>query len=243
MTVGAEASLGTLAPLATVPRHVAIIMDGNGRWALARGLPRLEGHRAGTENIRPIVEACAELGIQALTLFAFSTENWKRPASEIEGLFSLLAAVIERETEELHRNGIQIRHLGSLDNVPPDLAESIRKAVARTQANSQLIVSVAFNYGARAEIVHAVQAIIRAGIPPDQVTEDHVNAYLYTASLPELDLVIRTAGEMRLSNFLLWQAAYAEYWSTPDCWPDFSRQHLQAAVADFARRQRRFGSL
>ncbi|MBI4491239.1 MAG: di-trans,poly-cis-decaprenylcistransferase [Chloroflexi bacterium] len=234
---------GALAPLTVVPQHVAIIMDGNGRWARERGLPRLEGHRAGTANIRRTVEACAEFGIKVLTLYAFSTENWKRPPAEVRGLFALLGEVIDRETEELHRNGAQIRHLGSLADIPESLAARVRHAVEYTRGNSRLVVNVAFNYGGRAEIVHAVQRVIEAGIPADQVTEELLASHLYTASLPDPDLVIRTAGEMRLSNFLLWQAAYAEYWSTPTYWPDFGPEHLHAALYAYGARQRRFGSL
>jgi undecaprenyl diphosphate synthase len=231
------------APLTVVPQHVAIIMDGNGRWARARGLPRLAGHRQGTENIRRIITACVEMGIKVLTLYAFSTENWKRPPDEVMGLFRLLGEVIDRETAALHRNGVQIRHVGSLDDIPETLARRVQRAVALTRENNRLILNVAFNYGGRAEIVHAVRQIILAGIPASEVTEEVISAHLQTSSLPDPDLVIRTAGEMRLSNFLLWQAAYAEYWSTPVFWPDFDPDHLYAALSDYAARQRRFGSV
>ncbi len=225
----------------TVPQHVAIIMDGNGRWARERGLPRVYGHRAGTENIRRIVEACVEHGIKVLTLYAFSTENWFRPQDEIEGLFGILAEVIDRETMSLHRNGVRLRHIGSLDGLPPELRQRVRHAVGLTRDNERLILNVAFNYGGRAEIVRAVRRMVEDGVRPEEVTEERLAAYLDTAGLPDPDLIIRTAGELRLSNFLLWQAAYAEYWSTPVYWPDFGKEHLAQALEDFRLRKRRFG--
>jgi len=228
-------------PRERVPRHIAIIMDGNGRWARERGLPRLAGHRAGTENIRRIVESCVEAGIEVLTLYAFSTENWQRPAEEVRGLLHLLGEVIERETAELHRNGVRILHAGSLEGVPETLAQRIRDAVALTRENTRLTLNVAFNYGGRAEIVHAVRRLISEGVRPEEVTEERLSRALYTGGLPDPDLIIRTAGEMRLSNFLLWQAAYSEYYCTPVYWPDFGRDHLFQALSDYARRQRRFG--
>jgi undecaprenyl diphosphate synthase len=229
--------------LATVPAHVAIIMDGNGRWARARGLQRLAGHRAGTENIRRIIEGCVELGVEILTLFAFSTENWRRPADEVNGLFEILGDVIDRETEDLHRNGVRLRHLGRLEGLPTALQARVRYAVDLTQHNTRLTVNVAFNYGGRAEILEAARRILRDGIQPDALDEETFGSYLYTAGMRDPDLIIRTAGEMRLSNFLIWQAAYAEYWSTPLCWPDFGKEQLEQAVRDFAGRERRFGSL
>jgi undecaprenyl diphosphate synthase len=226
-----------------IPGHVAIIMDGNGRWAGERGMERLEGHRAGTENIRRIIEGCVELGVEILTLFAFSTENWRRPATEVSGLFEILAYVIDRETEELHRNGVQLRHLGKLDGLPQVLQERVRYAVDLTRNNSRLIVNVAFNYGGRAEILEATRRLLRDGVDPDTLDEATFSSHLYTGGLRDPDLIIRTAGEMRLSNFLIWQAAYAEYWSTPLYWPDFGKAELEQAVRDFGNRQRRFGSL
>lgn len=226
-----------------VPHHVAIIMDGNGRWARARGLPRIAGHRAGTEAFRAVVRAAIEFGVRHLTMFAFSTENWKRPQSEVRGLFQLLESVIERHLDELDANGIRLRHIGWLDGVPAHLAEAIRRAIERTQGNDRLMVNVAFNYGGRAEIVRAVQRIIRDGRAAEEIDEALVASYLETAGIPDPDLVIRTAGEMRLSNFLLWQSAYAEIYSTPTLWPDFGREDLAAAIRDYARRERRFGSL
>jgi undecaprenyl diphosphate synthase len=229
------------APPETVPTHVGIIMDGNGRWANRRGLPRLAGHNAGTENVRRITIACADAGVEVLTIYAFSTENWRRPADEVFGLMRLLAQRIDREAAELHRNNVRIRHIGELEGIQPRLAERVRAAVALTRENTGLVLNVAFNYGGRQEIARAVQRIMNAGIPAEDLTEELIDQYLDTAGLPDLDLVIRTGGEMRLSNFLLWQAAYAEYYSTPICWPDFGREELYQAFAEFGRRVRRFG--
>jgi undecaprenyl diphosphate synthase len=226
---------------AKVPRHVAIVMDGNGRWAQARGLSRAEGHQAGTENIRPILRAAVELGIEVLTIYAFSTENWRRPQSEVEFLFSLIGEVIRRETEELNRNGVRVRHIGFTDNVPSDLAASIAEAVALTAHNDRITLNVAFNYGGRAEIVDAVRRAVRDGVDPLALNEDTLDRYMTTAGQPDPDLIVRTGGEMRLSNFLIWQAAYAEYYSTPTFWPDFGRDDLVAAVEAYGQRQRRFG--
>ncbi|MFN8637044.1 MAG: polyprenyl diphosphate synthase [Chloroflexota bacterium] len=229
--------------LAAVPRHVAIIMDGNGRWARERGQERLVGHRAGTENIRTIIEGCVELGIEILTLYAFSTENWRRPATEVNGLFEILAAVIDKETEDLHRNGVRLRHLGRLEGLPTTLQERVRHAVNLTRSNTRLIVNVAFNYGGRDEILEAVRRALRDGIRPEDLDEATFSSYLYTEGMRDPDLIIRTAGEMRLSNFLIWQAAYAEYWSTPLYWPEFGKKDLERAVREFGGRERRFGSL
>jgi len=229
--------------LAAVPAHIAIIMDGNGRWAKERGLPRLAGHRAGTENIRTIIHGCVEFGVQYLTLYAFSTENWRRPQHEVTGLMTILGEVIDRETQELHRNGVRLRHLGRLDGLPPRLQERVLYAVDLTRHNERLTVNVAFNYGGRAEIVEAARRLLRAGLSPDEVDERTFSSYLYTAGVPDPDLIVRTAGEMRLSNFLLWQAAYAEYYSTPCYWPDFGKEELAQAIREFARRERRYGSL
>ncbi len=229
--------------LAAVPAHIAIIMDGNGRWAKQRGLPRLAGHRAGTENIRKIIEGCVEYGVRYLTLYAFSTENWRRPPHEVTGLLTILGEVIDRETEELHRNGVRLRHLGCLDALPPRLQERVLYAVDLTRHNDRLMVNVAFNYGGRAEILEAARRMIRDGIAPDAVDERTFSSYLYTDGVPDPDLIVRTAGEMRLSNFLLWQAAYAEYYSTPRYWPDFGKEELAQSIREFARRERRYGSL
>jgi undecaprenyl diphosphate synthase len=226
-----------------VPAHVGIIMDGNGRWASRRGLPRLAGHHAGTENVRRITMACADAGVDVLTIYAFSTENWRRPADEVFGLMRLLAQRIDIEAAELHRNNVRIRHVGALEGIQPGLADRVRAAVELTRANTGLVLNVAFNYGGRQEIARAVQRVMALGVPPEAVTEQLIDQHLDTAGLPDLDLVIRTGGEMRLSNFLLWQAAYAEYYSTPVCWPDFGREELYQAFAEFGRRVRRFGGL
>ena len=244
MVQASTSSAGHTAPWeSVVPTHVAIIMDGNGRWAAERGLPRTEGHRAGTENIRRIIETCVECGVKVLTLYAFSTENWQRPFDEIEGLFALLSEVIDREAAQLSAKGARIRHLGTLDQVPPSLALRIQSAVEETAHNDRLVLNVAFNYGARGEIVRAVQRIVAQGIPLEEIDEDLISANLDTSGLPDPDLIIRTAGEVRLSNFLLWQAAYAEYWSTDVCWPDFGVEKFREALAEYSRRRRRFGGL
>ncbi|HEU5318726.1 MAG TPA: polyprenyl diphosphate synthase [Chloroflexota bacterium] len=224
-----------------VPHHVAIIMDGNGRWAARRGQPRLFGHRAGTNNLRRVLEAAVQAGVGIVTIYAFSTENWDRSREEVSGLLRILGEALAREAPRLHKNGVQIRHLGSLEGVPDGLAGRIRDALELTRHNDRLILQVAFNYGGRAEIVEAVRRIIREGIPAAAVDEDLISSYLYTAGLPDPDLIIRTAGEMRLSNFLLWQASYAEYYSTPTFWPDFDEAELQRALDEYASRDRRFG--
>jgi undecaprenyl diphosphate synthase len=230
-------------PATAVPTHVGIIMDGNGRWANRRGLPRLPGHHAGTENVRRITIACADAGVDVLTIYAFSTENWRRPADEVFGLMRLLAQRIDQEAAELHRNNVRIRHMGELEGIQRRLADRVRAAVELTRSNTGLILNVAFNYGGRREIARAVQRIVAEGVAPEAITEEVIDRHLDTAGLPDLDLVIRTGGEMRLSNFLLWQAAYAEYYATPICWPDFGRAELYGAFAEFGRRARRFGGL
>lgn len=227
--------------LTKIPRHVAIIMDGNGRWAQARGLPRLAGHRAGTENIRRVLEGCVEYGVKILTIYAFSTENWQRPEDEVRGLMRILEEVIQKEVKELNEKGVCIRHLGRLDGLSPRLQRQIQKAVELTRENSRLILNVAFNYGGRAEILDAVRGLIRDGISPEDIDEELFSRYLYTAGLPDPDLIIRTAGEMRLSNFLLWQGAYAEYYSTPTYWPDFDKEELHRALLAYSQRERKFG--
>jgi len=225
------------------PRHIAIIMDGNGRWARARGLPRLAGHRAGTENIRRLVAECAELRVDCLTLYAFSTENWSRPVHEVRGLMRILGEYIDRETNRLHEQGVRIRHLGRLDGLADELRRKIVAAVDLTRANTRLTLTVALTYGGRAEIVDALRAIVAAGIAPEAIDERCVAAHLGAADLPDPDLIIRTSGERRLSNFLIWQAAYSELWSTPIYWPDFGPEHLRAAIQEYCRRERRFGGL
>ncbi len=228
-------------PLASVPRHVGIIMDGNGRWARRRGLPRVVGHRQGTENLRRVLRAAVEFGIEILTLYAFSTENWGRPEEEIQGLLSILRHVIDEEVPKLHEEGVRLRHVGRLDRIPSDLQVRIQEAIDLTMDNDRLVVNVAFNYGGRAEIVDAIRAMLAEGAGPEDVDEAFVSEHLYTAGQPDPDLIIRTSGEMRLSNFLVWQAAYAEFYATPTLWPDFGKDELYAALDDFNQRQRRFG--
>lgn len=230
-------------PIIKVPVHVAIILDGNGRWAKERGLPRLEGHRAGTENIRQVLEGSVEFGLKVLTIYAFSTENWGRPREEIEGLLRILGDVIHKETKKLHEQGVQLCHLGELAGLPEQLQKAIRDAIELTKNNNRIILNVAFNYGGRAEIVRAVRQLLRERVDPDKVDEWLLSRYLYTAGLPDPDLIIRTAGEMRMSNFLLWQSAYAEYYSTPVYWPDFNKEELRKALVAYGQRQRRFGRL
>ncbi len=226
-----------------IPTHVAIIMDGNGRWATARGLPRVAGHRAGTENLREIIRAAVEIGIKYLTIYAFSTENWARPKEEIHGLMNILAEVIDRELQELHKEGVQLRHLGHLEGLKPALRRKVLDAVALTKNNDRLILNVAFNYGGRDEIVCAVRSIIRKGLKPEEITEETFCEHLFTAGLPDPDLIIRTSGELRISNFLIWQAAYSEWHITPTLWPDFGKEDLRKAVEEFSSRERRFGRI
>jgi len=226
-----------------VPSHVAIIMEGNGRWARARGLPRLAGHRAGVENLRRVIEAAVEFGIRTLTIYAFSTENWARPPDEVRGLLNILEDVIDRELDELNRNGVCLRHIGRLERLDPGLQLKVQKAVALTRDNRKLVLNIAWNYGGRDEIVHAVQAIVGQGIPAEAVDEALIGRHLYTADSPDPDLVIRTSGELRTSNFLIWQAAYAEWYVTPTLWPDFGKEELQAALVEFTHRERRFGGV
>ncbi len=226
-----------------VPQHVAIIMDGNGRWARERRLPRLAGHRAGVENLRQVIESSVEYGIKILTIYAFSTENWERPIDEVRGLINILEEVIDRELTRLHGNGVQLRHLGDLDRLRPSLQEKVRHAIELTQNNDRLILNVAWNYGGRAEIVHAIQAMISDGISPDEVDEDLISRYLYTKDIPDPDLIIRTSGEMRVSNFLIWQGAYSEWFVTPTYWPDFGPDELLEAIFAYAQRERRYGKV
>ena len=229
--------------LEEVPRHVAIIMDGNGRWAQARGLPRLAGHRAGTENLRPVLEASAEFGIEILTIWAFSTENWRRPETEVRGLLRILRLMNRRELRELHRQGVRLNHIGQLDRLPESLRAQVREAIELTKENERIVLNVAFDYGGRAEIVRAVQRIIQDGVPAEAVDENLLSSYMYTAGQPDPDLIIRTGGELRTSGFMLWQSAYTEYYITPTFWPDFGRQELYQALVEFGHRDRRFGGI
>ncbi len=226
-----------------LPEHVAIIMDGNGRWAQQRHLPRLAGHRAGVRNMHRIVRACVDIGIPMLTVYAFSTENWGRPIEEVEGLMEIFADASERETRNLHRNGVRIKHIGSLDNVPLAQRRAILKAVELTKDNQRLQLNVAFNYGGRDEVVRAVREIVASGLAPEDVTEEAIARRLFTSGMPDPDLVIRTAGEMRLSNFLIWQASYSEYYFSDKTWPDFGEEEFRSALEAYAARRRKFGRL
>jgi len=224
-----------------IPNHVAIIMDGNARWAERLGLPRLEGHRAGTENIRRVIETFAEYQVKYLTLDAVSTENWKRPKSEVEGLMQILSDVIDKETRDLHKNGVKIRHLGRLDGLSEKLKRQIQQAIELTSNNTRLTLSIALDYGSRAEIIDAVRHIISEGFTPDKIDEGLFEKYLYSDGLPDPDLIIRTAGEMRLSNFLLWQSAYSELYFTPLFWPEFDEEEIKKALLAYSKRDRTYG--
>ncbi|UCH61341.1 MAG: isoprenyl transferase [Anaerolineales bacterium] len=226
-----------------IPTHIAIIMDGNGRWAISRGLPRLAGHRAGTENLRRVIEACIEFGIKYLTIYAFSTENWGRPPAEVHGLMRILEDVIDRELQELHDQGVQLHHIGRLDRLSKNLRKKVIHAVEFTKRNTRLVLNVAFNYGGRDEIVVAIQRMIADGMKAEQVTDELVSQYLFTAGVPDPDLIIRTSGELRGSNFLIWQGAYSEWYFTPTFWPDFDREELLRALREYAHRDRRYGGL
>ena len=230
-------------PADKLPQHVAMIMDGNGRWALSRGLPRLAGHKAGTENLRRVIRASAKFGIKYLTIYAFSTENWGRPPEEVKGLMYILEDVIDRELGELHKEGVQLRHIGRLERLAPSLQEKVLNAVELTKNNDRLVVIIAFNYGGRDEIVNAIQNIMKDGISAEEVTDQLVSRYLYTAGVPDPDLIIRTSGELRVSNFLIWQAAYSEWYVTPTYWPDFDEEEYRHALETFASRDRRYGKV
>lgn len=225
------------------PYHIAIIMDGNGRWAKQRGLPRLAGHRAGVENIRRVLSECIDQGIRYLTIYAFSTENWSRPSAEVEGLMRIFGEFLDRETRQLHEQGVQIRHLGSMTGVSRLLQRKTQAALDLTRNNQRITLCVAFNYGGRADIVEAVRALVAAGVAPEAISEQAISEHLSTRGLPDPDLIIRTSGEWRLSNFLIWQAAYSEYWVTPAYWPDFGPELLRQAIQDYGQRERRFGGL
>ena len=226
-----------------LPRHIAFIMDGNGRWAEQRGLSRLEGHRAGVKNVRPIIKSLHSKGIKYVTLYAFSTENWKRPEDEVNGLFRILEEVIIPESQELCKNGVKIRHIGSLEGLSVNLQDSINNALKLTEDNTGMILGVALNYGGRAEIIDAVRQIINSGTKSEQIDERKFRDYLYTVDFPDVDLVIRTGGELRTSNLLIWQTAYSEYYFTPVLWPDFNEEELEKALQSFSQRERRFGGL
>jgi undecaprenyl diphosphate synthase len=224
-----------------IPTHIGIIMDGNGRWAMARGLPRMAGHRAGTENLRRIIEACIEFGIKYLTIYAFSTENWGRPSGEVQGLMRIFENVIDSELQELHDQGVKLRHIGRLDRLRPSFRKKVLEAIEYTKDNDRLILNIAFNYGGRDEIVCAIQSMIRDGAKAEEVTDELVNKYLFTAGVPDPDMIIRTSGELRGSNFLIWQGAYSEWYFPSTYWPDFDRQELLKALEEFNQRERRYG--
>ncbi len=230
-----------------IPAHIAIIMDGNGRWAAARGLPRAAGHRAGLEAVRRTIDACRDCGVRVLTLYAFSTENWRRPADEVAALMRLMGEAVVDEAAELVRGGVHLRLSGDLSALDPTLREQLEHLVALTQPNRDLVLNVAYNYGGRAEIVSAVRhlaAEVAAGrLVPEGIDETQMSAHLYTSGLADPDLLIRTGGEQRLSNFLLWQVAYTELYFCDVFWPDFDRTHLLAALADYQHRRRRFGGV
>jgi undecaprenyl diphosphate synthase len=216
-------------------------MDGNGRWAQSRGLPRLAGHRAGTENLRRIIEACIEFGIKYLTIYAFSTENWGRPPDEVRGLMRIFENVLDREIQELHDQGVQLRHIGRLDRLRPAFRDKVLRAIEYTKDNDTLILNIAFNYGGRDEIICAIQNMIKDGVKVEDVTPELVNHYLFTAGAPDPDLIIRTSGELRGSNFLIWQGAYSEWVFPPTYWPDFDKEQLRLALEEYSQRDRRYG--
>ncbi len=244
-SLGASGDAGVPRPAGggSIPRHVAIIMDGNGRWAKKRFLPRIAGHRAGVEAVRRAVKAAPRIGIEVLTLYAFSSENWKRPADEVSDLMGLLKHYLQSEIDELHANGIRLKFIGDHSRLGADLVDLLQRSAVRTADNRRMTLVLALNYGSQDEMVRAVRALIADGVPPHEVTETAIAARLDTADLPLPDLVIRTSGEQRLSNFLLWQAAYAELAFTNELWPDFNEASLQRVVDDFARRERRYGGL
>jgi undecaprenyl diphosphate synthase len=241
------ASLPVTPDPAPGPAHVAIIMDGNGRWAKARGLPRVVGHRRGADAVRRVVRGAGELGIPTLTLFAFSTENWGRPADEVADLMGLLRHYLRSELDELLKNGARLRVIGNRQGLPDDIVRGISDAETQTQSNSRIDVNICVNYGARAEILHATRSLARrvasGELSPERIDEAHFERELLTAGLPDPDLVIRTSGEQRISNFLLWQCAYAELVFIDTLWPDFGKEHLEQAIAEFRRRERRYGGV
>lgn len=233
--------------LARLPRHIAVIMDGNGRWAARQQLPRVIGHRAGVESVRSLIESCIHLDIPYVTLYSFSTENWSRPADEVHALMGLIEQQMRMEMEDLHQRGVRVRHLGRTTGLPESLQRVLSDAESTTAGNTAMTVQFAINYSGRTELLDAVQTIARAArdgrIDPDAVTEADVASALYHPDVPDPDLLIRTAGEMRVSNYLLWQIAYSEFWVTPDFWPDFRAGHLLQALLDFQQRSRKFGGV
>jgi len=230
-----------------LPRHIAIIMDGNGRWAQRRGLPRVAGHREGIQSVRSVVELCSRLGIEVLTLYTFSTENWRRPREEISALMGLLVETLRKEIQKLVKNNIRFTVIGNIERLPLEIQKSVQEAIEMTQANTGLNLNLALSYGSREEIVHAVQSIaqkVKQGkLQPEDISQETLQAHLYTAGLPDPDLLIRTSGESRVSNFLLWQLAYTEIYITDVLWPDFRENELLLAIEDYQRRERRFGKV
>ena len=241
MTSNTKASPRTKNLDKNVPRHVAIIMDGNGRWAVARGLDVSEGHHAGYENIRRVVNDFANRGVEYLTLYAFSTENWDRPETEVNAILNLAIAVIAHEAQELHENGVRIKHLGRVDRLSPELRVELEQAVEMTAGNTGLTLGIAFDYGGRAEIVQAAKRMVEETVSPDEVDEQKFSEFLYTSDMPDVDLLIRTGGDFRISNFLLWQTAYSEFYSSETWWPDFFGERIDEAFDAFNERKRRFG--
>jgi undecaprenyl diphosphate synthase len=226
-----------------LPQHVAVIMDGNGRWAAQRHLPRVEGHRAGIESVRDVVESSARLGIRVLTLYAFSVENWKRPVAEVSTLMSLLKRYLRLELNTLLRNNIRFRVIGRAEDLAADIREELTAAERKTASNSGMLFNIALNYGGRAELVEAVKRMMQEGVRAEEVDEQRISDFLYTAGQPDPDLLIRTSGEMRVSNFLLWQIAYAEIWVTDTLWPDFRKRDLLEAILAYQKRDRRYGGI
>ena len=241
MVVEPAASDVASSPGEALPHHVAIIMDGNGRWARDRGLSRQRGHRAGADRIRAVIERLGEHGVPIVTLFAFSTENWGRPRGEVDYLMRLAGRVIDRELDSLDEAGIRLQHIGDLSPLPRSLQRKVEDAVVRTAGNDRITVNLAFNYGGRSDIVGAVRRLIADGVAPGEVDAEAIASRLATADLPDPDLLIRTAGERRLSNFLVWESAYSEYYFTPTLWPDFGPQDVDKALGEYRRRRRRFG--
>jgi len=226
-----------------IPRHLAIIMDGNGRWAKKRGLSRLKGHRAGVKNLQPILKFMHDKGVKYVTLYAFSTENWNRPEGEVNGLFHILEEIIGKESKALNKYGVRVHHIGSIKGFSSKLKKSISEALELTKDNSDMHLGVALNYGGRAEILNAIKGMITDGTQPNKVNENTFKKHLYAPDFPDVDLVIRTGGEMRISNLLIWQTAYSEYYFTPVLWPDFGVEELEEALTAYSQRQRRFGGL
>jgi undecaprenyl diphosphate synthase len=226
-----------------LPRHIAVIMDGNGRWAKLRHMPRIAGHKAGVDSVRDIVESCARLGIEALTLYAFSTENWRRPSMEVQALWQLLRLYLRSELSTLQQNNVRLTAIGRIDDLPASVRNELTHVTRATAANTGLHLNLALNYSGRTELVDAVRSIVNSGIPAEAIDEELVERHLYTAGLPEPDLLIRTSGEMRVSNFLLWQIAYSELVVSTTLWPDFRARHLVEAITEYQRRERRFGGV